>query len=75
MSTDYFLACFDCKVRSKTALASGSAFYGYIVDGDYAREWLGHGKAVGTHERHDVRIVHEQADLPWEDEFGLGPLT
>lgn len=28
-----------------------------------AREILGHREAVGHHEGHDLRIVHEQADL------------
>jgi len=29
-------------------------------------KWLGHKEAVGLHEGHDLRIVHEQMDLPWE---------
>lgn len=67
MSTDYKMVCYDCKA-SGPIFASGSGFYGYEVwDISEIREFLGHGKAVGAHEGHDLRVVSEHADIPWED--------
>lgn len=74
MSTDYNIACFDCK-EVGPIFASCSIAYGYKVwaandtwGESEAQKWLGHRQAVGTHEGHDLRIVHEQADLPWKQE-------
>lgn len=68
MSTDYKLACFTCRQTMQGAFASGSSFYGFKVwDTAPMLEWLGHGQAIGHHEGHDVRIVSEQDELPWED--------
>jgi hypothetical protein len=67
VSTDYLITCFDCKEQGPI-FASSSIAYGFKVwDIDEVREWLGHRKDIGTHEGHDLRIVHEGADLPWED--------
>ncbi len=69
MSTDYKIACFDCKTEGPI-VASASGFYGYKVWdlNDEDRKWFGHRQAIGTHEGHDLRIVHEQAELPWKAE-------
>ncbi len=67
MSTDYTLACYTCQCSMPTSFASGSGFHGYKVwEGTGMLEWLGHGQTVGTHEGHDLRIVSEHVDLPWE---------
>jgi hypothetical protein len=79
MSTDYFAACYTCRVSMEAPLASGSGFYGFKVwaDGlDAFRDWLvGESRdpgcslnGVGAHEGHDVRIVSEHTDLPWDNE-------
>jgi len=66
MSTDYNLICFTCKEEGPT-FASGSIAYGYKVWNDKeTKEWLGHRNPVGSHEGHDLRIVHEDIDLPWD---------
>lgn len=68
MSTEYKIVCVNCKDKGPS-FAAGSSAYGYIVwNGDEWRRWLGHGEPVGHHEGHDVRIVSENADLPWESE-------
>ncbi len=68
MSTDYKFACFDCR-QTGPVWASSSIAYGFKVwvTNEELLKWLGHREAVGTHEGHDLRIVHEQADLPWEE--------
>lgn len=69
MSTDYFAACYTCRAEMEESLASGSAFYGFktwdeaIAD---FRAWL------PAHEGHDVRIVSEHVELPWEATNGSG---
>jgi hypothetical protein len=79
MSTDYFAVCFTCKTAMPDALASGSIGYGFVVwdDGlNKLRDWIvgesekpGVSKSgVGAHEGHDIRIVSEHYELPWEDE-------
>lgn len=68
MSTSYNLVCFTCKIEGPS-FASGSIAYGFKVwNTDEWMKWLGHGEAVGQHEGHDLRIVSEQDDLPWDDE-------
>lgn len=69
MSTDYRIVCCTCRSESPT-LASASGFYGFkLWDIDpELREWFGHGQAVGHHEGHDLRILSEHADAPWEAE-------
>lgn len=68
MSTDFRLVCFTCKSESPSIFASSSIAYGYKVwdHDDQQRQWLGHREAVGHHESHDLRIVNENADLPWD---------
>lgn len=67
MSTDYRMVCYTCKTEAPEAFASASGFYGYKVWASSANaKWLGHGEAVGHHEGHDLRIVSEHVDLPWE---------
>jgi hypothetical protein len=76
MSTCYELVCFTCECSMPGAFAYGSAFHGFNVCDDAAmRRWLGHGEAVGTHEGHDLRIVSDNFDLPWEwdGDTYLGP--
>lgn len=69
MSTDYYLCCFDCKVCMTPSIASGSISYGYKVWGtEEMKKFLGHNSPVGSHEGHDLRIVDENYDLPWEDD-------
>lgn len=69
MSTDYRLVCFTCEEEAPEAFASGSIAYGYKVWGSKSNlEWLGDRKPCGHHENHDLRIVNEGADLPWEAE-------
>lgn len=71
MSTSYRLVCFTCKTKSEEApsFASGSIAYGFKVwNTDEWFKWLGHGEANGHHEGHDLRIVSENVDLPWDDE-------
>lgn len=68
MSTDYYLCCFDCKKKMRSSIASGSISYGYKVWGtEEMKKFLGHNKACGDHEGHDLRIVSEHYELPWED--------
>ena len=68
MSTDYKIVCYDCKSVSPV-FASGSISYGFKVWGiDEVKEWLGHREPCGHHENHDLRIVSEHIDLPWEYE-------
>jgi len=69
MSTDYFLACFTCEKTCQDPFASASGFHGYEVHemSDETLTWLGHGDAIGSHECHDVRIVSEDYELPWEE--------
>lgn len=78
MSTDYSIACFTCKEEGPI-FASGSGSYGYKVwaandtwGESEVQKWLGHRKANGTHEGHDLRIVSEHADLPWEKDDRAG---
>lgn len=68
MSTDSRIVCFTCEEEGPGIFASGSGFYGYKVWDLSAvtRKWLGHGDAFGRHEGHDLRIVSENVDLPWE---------
>lgn len=77
MSTDYELVCYTCQRSMPKSFASGSGFYGYkVLETAEMLEWLGHGQAVGTHEGHDLRIVSEHVELPWEggpDDEYLGP--
>lgn len=79
MSTDYFAACYTCRMRMKDAIASGSIAYGFKVwtEGlDAFRDWMvGESRSpgvsasgVGAHEGHDVRIVREGTDFPGETE-------
>lgn len=77
MSTDYRLVCFTCKSEAPAPIASASGFYGYKVWDwdDEMRKWLGHGEAVGHHEGHDLRIVHEDADLPWGEDDEPVPVS
>lgn len=68
MSTDYLIVCFDCK-KEGPIFASSSIAYGFKVWGDDdVKKWLGHREGVGTHEGHDLRIVNENMDLPWEED-------
>lgn len=68
MSTDYRIVCYDCK-KDGPLFASGSGFYGYKVwDDKELRLWLGHKEPIGHHEGHDLRIVSEHVDLPWQVE-------
>lgn len=66
MSEDYFPACFDCRMKYRAYFASASGFYRMhtpfrdVTELDKFERWL------GEHERHDVRIVWEQDDLPGE---------
>ena len=70
MSTDYKIICCDCKEEGPI-FASGSIAYGFKVwassdmwgESD-VQKWLGHRKPVGSHEGHDLRIVHEEAVPP-----------
>ena len=67
MSTDYRMACYTCK-ETGPLYASGSSSYGFKVWEDAEiLKWLGHGEAIGHHEGHDLRIVSEHIELPWED--------
>lgn len=68
MSIDYRLVCFTCKSECPDIFASASGAYGYKVwdISEEVREWLGHKEAIGLHEGHDLRIVSEDVDLPWE---------
>jgi hypothetical protein len=69
MSTDQRFVCFTCKSEGPL-FASGSGAYGYKVWqlGDDDLKWFGHREACGHHEHHDLRIVGEGMDLPWETE-------
>lgn len=70
MSTDYKFACYNCKKMSPL-FASASISYGFKVWKDDLREvleWFGDGEDVGNHENHDVRLINEHVDLPWEEE-------
>jgi hypothetical protein len=68
VSTDYSLVCFDCK-EDGPIFASSSIAYGYKVwDIERLRAWLGHREAIGKHEGHDLRILHQDADRPWDDD-------
>lgn len=68
MSTDYFLVCFDCKEKMNEPFSSGSISYGFkICNFKHIDKFLGHQESVGYHEGHDLRIVSEHYDLPWED--------
>lgn len=69
MSTDFRVVCFDCKAEGPI-YASSSISYGFKVwvENPELLEWLGHRKDVGNHEGHDLRIVSEHVDLPWDDE-------
>lgn len=68
MSTDYRMTCFDCK-KTGPIYASGSISYGYKVwlDNPELLTWLGNKHDTGHHEGHDLRIVSEHKNLPWED--------
>lgn len=69
MSTDYNLICYTCKKSMKEVFASGSIGYGFKVwDFNSVKKWLGDGEDVGFHEGHDLRIVSENSDIPWEDD-------
>lgn len=69
MSTGYRLVCFTCKDEGPS-FASGSIAYGFKVwNTDEWMKWLGHREPVGHHEGHDLRIVSEHDDLPWDDEL------
>jgi len=70
MSTDYRIACFTCREECPALFASASGFYGFKVwdHDENTRKWFGHKEAVGKHEHHDLRIVSEHVDLPWEQE-------
>lgn len=73
MSTGYRLVCFTCKDEGPS-FASGSIAYGFKVwNTDEWMKWLGHREAVGHHEGHDLRIVSEDVDLPWDDERDAAP--
>lgn len=67
MSTDYNMVCFTCKETGPT-YASASISYGFKVwvTNDELLKWLGHREDVGRHENHDLRIVPEGKDLPWD---------
>lgn len=66
MSTDYLITCFTCE-ETGPIFASASISYGYKVwDLADVKLWLGHRENVGKHEGHDIRIVSENIDLPWE---------
>lgn len=68
VSTDYRMACYTCKAEGPI-FASSSIAYGFKVwDIVEIREWLGHRESIGHHEGHDLRVVSEHADLPWENE-------
>jgi hypothetical protein len=69
MSTDYKMVCFDCKDEGPI-YASASIAYGFKVwvENPELLEWLGHRQPVGKHEGHDLRIVHEDRELPWRTE-------
>lgn len=68
MSTDFSIVCVTCKQRGPI-FASSSIAYGYKVwEIGEIREWLGHRANCGHHEGHDLRIVSEHSDLPWESE-------
>ena len=67
MSTDYRMVCYTCKATGPI-YASGSGSYGFKVwADDEILKWLGHREAVGHHEGHDLRIVSEHVELPWEE--------
>lgn len=69
MSVTYDFACFTCQTTMRMFFATGSGFHGFRIRHGATEElaqWLGDGKAVGTHEGHDVRLVSEHVDLPWE---------
>lgn len=71
MSTDYFLVCFDCKEIMEGIIASSAGSYGFKVWDEALediRKFLGHREDIGLHEWHDVRLVNEHYDLPWENE-------
>ena len=67
MSTDYKMVCYTCK-STGPIYASGSISYGFKVwvTNDQLLKWLGHKEAIGHHEGHDLRIVSEHEELPWE---------
>lgn len=66
MSTDFSFACFTCKEKGPS-FASSSISYGYKVwNEDEWRAWLGHRKACGYHEGHDLRIISEDTDLTFD---------
>lgn len=68
MSTSYNLVCFTCKTEGPS-FASGSISYGFKVwNTEEWFKWLGDREAIGHHEGHDLRIVSEQADFPWDNE-------
>lgn len=68
MSTDYRIVCYDCK-KVGPIYASGSGAYGFKVwvANEELLKWLGHREPVGHHEGHDLRVVSEHCDLPFED--------
>lgn len=70
MSTDYKMVCYSCKSEAPHPFASASIAYGFKVwsQNEELLKWLGHREDVGHHEGHDLRIVHEGADLPWSDD-------
>jgi hypothetical protein len=70
MSIDYKLVCFTCKSEAPSSFACASGFFGYkvLAPDDDMLKWLGHGEAIGHHENCDLRIMHEDADLPWANE-------
>jgi len=67
MSTDYRIACYTCKSDGPT-YASSSIAYGFKVwtTNEELLAWLGHKESIGYHEGHDLRIISEHTDVPWE---------
>lgn len=66
MSDDYFPVCFRCKAKYDRYFASASAFYSMRTPFWEEDELRAFEDWLGQHERHDVRIVWEQDELPWE---------
>lgn len=71
MSTDYLIACYDCKTISPFVFASGSISYGFKVwtIEEELRGWLENKNGVGPHEGHDLRIVSEHQISDWPEDL------
>lgn len=74
MSTDFHMVCYTCK-ETGPIFSSSSISYGHKVwlINEELLNWLGHREDCGRHEGHDLRIVSEHVDLPWDDDSDALP--